>query len=76
MRKFFISPGNVLPPILKSRYNSNFKTIIRVRFRLLLNKYYTQKNKKQFGVWMDMHHAIVVGRLDAEYIAAKFNLLV
>jgi stalled ribosome rescue protein Dom34 len=22
----------------------------------------SQKNKKQFGVWMDTHHAIVVGR--------------
>ncbi len=26
----------------------------------------SQKNKKQFGVWMDTHHAIVIGRLDAE----------
>jgi stalled ribosome rescue protein Dom34 len=26
----------------------------------------SQKNKKQFGVWMDTHHAIVVGRPDAE----------
>ena len=25
----------------------------------------TQKNKKQFGVWMDTHHAIVVGRATA-----------
>jgi len=25
----------------------------------------TQKNKKQFGVWMDTHHAIVVGRVNA-----------
>ena len=22
----------------------------------------SQKNKKQFGVWMDSHHAIIVGR--------------
>ena len=26
----------------------------------------TQKNKKQFGVWMDTHHATVVGRAHAE----------
>jgi stalled ribosome rescue protein Dom34 len=26
----------------------------------------TQKNKKQFGVWMDTHHATVVGRATAE----------
>ena len=26
----------------------------------------TQKNKKQFGVWMDTHHATVVGRANAE----------
>lgn len=26
----------------------------------------SQKNKKQFGVWMDTHHATIVGRLDAE----------
>jgi hypothetical protein len=25
----------------------------------------SQKNKKQFGVWMDTHHAIVVGHADA-----------
>ena len=26
----------------------------------------TQKNKKQFGVWMDTHHATVVGRANAD----------
>jgi stalled ribosome rescue protein Dom34 len=26
----------------------------------------TQKNKKQFGVWMDTHHATIVGRINAE----------
>ena len=26
----------------------------------------TQKNKKQFGVWMDTHHATVVGRANPE----------
>ena len=26
----------------------------------------SHKNKKQFGVWMDTHHATVVGRIDAE----------
>ena len=26
----------------------------------------TQKNKKQFGVWMDTHHATVMGRATAE----------
>ena len=26
----------------------------------------TQKNKKQFGVWMDTHHAIIVGRANPE----------
>ena len=25
----------------------------------------TQKSKKQFGVWMDTHHATVVGRVNA-----------
>ncbi|MGI8950523.1 MAG: hypothetical protein ACR2FN_02950 [Chitinophagaceae bacterium] len=25
----------------------------------------SQKNKKQFGVWMDNHHATVVGRVNA-----------
>ena len=33
----------------------------------------SQKNKKQFGVWMDTHHATVVGRLDAE--AKNFSVL-
>ena len=26
----------------------------------------TQKNKKQFGVWMDTNHATVVGRANAD----------
>lgn len=26
----------------------------------------SQKNKKQFGIWMDNHHATVIGRADAE----------
>ena len=26
----------------------------------------TQKNKKQFGVWMDTHHATVVGKVNAD----------
>ena len=26
----------------------------------------SQKNKKQFGVWMDSHHATVVGRVNAD----------
>ena len=26
----------------------------------------TQKNKKQFGVWMDTHHATIVGKKDSE----------
>jgi stalled ribosome rescue protein Dom34 len=26
----------------------------------------TQKNKKQFGVWMDTHHATIVGKATAE----------
>lgn len=25
----------------------------------------SQKQKKQFGIWMDNHHAIVIGRADA-----------
>lgn len=33
----------------------------------------SQKNKKQFGVWMDTHHATVVGRSDAE--AQNFSVL-
>ncbi len=26
----------------------------------------SQKNKKQFGIWMDNHHATIIGRTDAE----------
>jgi stalled ribosome rescue protein Dom34 len=26
----------------------------------------TQKNKKQFGVWMDTHHAVIIGRSDTD----------
>ncbi len=33
----------------------------------------SQKNKKQFGVWMDNHHAIVVGRANAD--AEDFSVL-
>ena len=33
----------------------------------------TQKNKKQFGVWMDTHHATVVGRATVE--AEDFTVL-
>lgn len=33
----------------------------------------SQKNKKQFGVWMDTHYATVVGRADAE--ALNFSVL-
>ncbi|TMI61415.1 MAG: hypothetical protein E6H07_19455 [Bacteroidetes bacterium] len=33
----------------------------------------TQKNKKQFGVWMDTHHATVVGRANAT--AEDFTVL-
>ena len=33
----------------------------------------SEKNKKQFGVWMDSHHATIVGRLDAE--AQNFSVL-
>jgi stalled ribosome rescue protein Dom34 len=32
-----------------------------------------QKSKKQFGVWMDSHHATVVGKPDAE--AENFSVL-
>src|SRR6186997_2692312 len=33
----------------------------------------TQKNKKQFGIWMDSHHATVVGRANAD--ADDFTVL-
>ena len=33
----------------------------------------SKKNKKQFGVWMDTHHAAIVGRENAE--AEDFTLL-
>ena len=33
----------------------------------------SQKNKKQFGVWMDSHHAVVVGRQDPD--ALHFSVL-
>ncbi len=26
----------------------------------------TQKDKKQFGIWMDTHHATIVGRVNAD----------
>ncbi len=33
----------------------------------------SQKNKKQFGVWMDSHHAIVVGRANPD--VPEFSVL-
>lgn len=33
----------------------------------------SKKNKKQFGIWMDTHHATVVGKLDVE--AQNFSVL-
>ena len=33
----------------------------------------SQKNKKQFGVWMDTHHATVVGRANAD--TSDFSVL-
>ena len=33
----------------------------------------SHNNKKQFGVWMDTHHATVVGKLDPE--AQNFSVL-
>jgi len=33
----------------------------------------TQKNKKQFGVWMDTHHATVIGRATSD--AEDFTVL-
>jgi stalled ribosome rescue protein Dom34 len=33
----------------------------------------SQKSKKQFGVWMDSHHATVVGKPDAQ--AENFSVL-
>ncbi len=33
----------------------------------------SEKNKKQFGIWMDTHHATIVGKLDAE--AVNFSVL-
>ena len=36
-------------------------------------KIMSQKNKKQFGVWMDTHHATVVGRAEPETL--NFNIL-
>ena len=33
----------------------------------------SQKSKKQFGVWMDTHHAIVVGRANAD--STDFSVL-
>ena len=33
----------------------------------------SEKNKKQFGVWMDTHHAIIVGRTDED--APAFRML-
>ena len=33
----------------------------------------SEKNKKQFGVWMDTHHAIIVGKVSPE--ASNFSVL-
>ncbi len=33
----------------------------------------SDKNKKQFGVWMDSHHAAIVGKKDSE--SKEFTLL-
>lgn len=33
----------------------------------------TQKNKKQFGVWMDTHHATVVGKINTD--SEEFTVL-
>jgi len=33
----------------------------------------TQKNKKQFGIWLDTHHATVIGRANAD--AEDFTVL-
>lgn len=33
----------------------------------------TQKNKKQFGVWMDSHHATIVGKKDSG--SEEFDIL-
>ena len=33
----------------------------------------SEKNKKQFGIWMDTRHATIVGRLDAE--AQNFSFI-
>lgn len=33
----------------------------------------SQKNKKQFGVWMDTHHATVIGRASAD--STDFSVL-
>jgi stalled ribosome rescue protein Dom34 len=33
----------------------------------------TQKNKKQFGIWMDTHHATIIGRSNAD--AENFTVI-
>lgn len=33
----------------------------------------SHKNKKQFGIWMDSHHATIVGRTDGEI--AHFSII-
>ncbi len=40
---------------------------------IFLNKYYLSKEQKQFGVWMDSHHATVAGRENAD--AADFTVI-
>jgi hypothetical protein len=35
----------------------------------------SQKNKKQFGVWMDSHHATLVGKENADAGAGDFVIL-
>jgi len=48
------------------------ENIIRYSSDAAPSSWMSVKNKKQFGVWMDNHHATIVGRADA---AEEFSIL-
>ena len=50
-------------------HNTNTKTnvIFTKDIPLIKNKIMSQNNKKQFGVWMDSHHATIVGKENVDH---------
>lgn len=49
--------------LIFSNHNLNIKFVLNLlNFLYLQKKDMSQNNKKQFGVWMDSHHATIVGK--------------